>query len=107
MPEKRVCVPNEELGQKGNWQERGSRTGAIINHVIPEAREKCERALGETGICALRYTDITALASELKEVGYVKCPEDWLACQAIVAETASDVEVRLRDPAQPAQLLDN
>ena len=90
-----VCVPNEKLANNGTWQERAVAANDVIDKVMPDQRAKCEKALGE-GVCGLEYRDITALASEIEEIGFAVCDKDLATCEARVVEAGTGVEVRLR-----------
>lgn len=97
MTKQRVCVPNDQLGYSGDWQERGARSAVITEVVVSSRREQCQSSLvGEEITCPLEYSDITAVASELEEIGYVNCDNNFPLCQRFVTETAVQIDLALR-----------
>lgn len=82
----RVCVPNTLIAIAG-WQERAAFSQDVVKAVLDKAKLKCAREAGSTA-CMLAYLDLTALASELEEVGYASCDGGKNSCNNIVSETA-------------------
>jgi len=81
----RVCVSNEDIVIT-DPQERAGFSGQIKVGALEEGRFTCAHLGSVT--CKLSYEDITALASELEEIGYVSCNGTLAWCRTVVDDTA-------------------
>ena len=90
----RVCVPNQQIRVK-DAQERAIFSRNITEVQIEQNMLNCIRKTGST-TCRMAYHDITALASQIEEVGYVVCEGSTDFCLDTVYETAVAIETNLR-----------
>jgi hypothetical protein len=87
----RVCVPNGEIGIEDR-HERAVFSAGLTEEEVKRGKETCPGA-----VCELDYRDITAMASDIEEVGYVVCARGLSSCVRVASETAAAIEVSLRD----------
>lgn len=81
----RICVPNENI-EITDPQERVDFSSGVTVAALEEGRFICAHLGSVT--CKLGYEDITALASELEEIGYVSCGGELAWCRTVVNDTA-------------------